>query len=165
MYECTASVVPSEHLVDLPTKDSVFQRIHGKDAKALSRAELGRESQWNVGYCNLEDAFIDAEAGVRVYYYRCLRSDSIRFKCGVAVDRINVVDSRSTGVVLEDGSEYSADLVIVAAGAWSNKLVSLGERMKAGLVQTYARRRGTMEEHVHHYKRQHGSQYIPTVPG
>ena len=112
-------------------REAVFQRIHGKNAQPPSEDGLADgKSRWNLAYCNLEDAFIDAEACVRVYYERCLEQDSISFRCGTAVDRI-CVDERGvcTGVLLEDGTRIASDLVLVAAGAWSNRLVYLEQRI------------------------------------
>ena len=77
----------------------------------------------------MEAAFIDAKETIQVYYDRCLTAAPIEFKCGCAVDYIDIVDNKSKGVVLEDGTTISADVVIVAAGAWSNRLVYLGDRL------------------------------------
>ncbi|KAF2008546.1 putative fructosyl amino acid oxidasesarcosine oxidase [Aaosphaeria arxii CBS 175.79] len=128
-YNLTKDLAQPEHLVDLPTRETLFQRIHGKDAKPLNRIVLGREPQWNVAYTNKEDAFIDAEAGIQVYYDRCLQYPSIRFRCGTEVDHINIDKGIAKGVVLADGSNLQSDMVIVAAGAWSSRLVSLGSRV------------------------------------
>lgn len=115
-----------DNIVELSNRDAVFQRIHGE----TSQPPLIKNSQWNTAYCNLEDAFIDAEESIRVYYHRCLRTPSISFRCGSAVANIDVVKNEARGVILNDGSAIGADLVVVAAGAWSNKLVYLGDRLK-----------------------------------
>lgn len=112
-------------LAEMTTPEAVYQRIHGLDAQPVPEKALGRERRWNLGYCNMEDAFIDAKECVRVYYERCLAQPSISFRCGVAVDRLRLENGRATGVALEDGQTLSADLTLVAAGAWSNKLVYL----------------------------------------
>lgn len=108
-----------------PSQRDVFQQIHGEGIELPSSGQ----SEWNVSYSNMLAAFIDAEESIRVYYQRCLRQPSITFRCGVAVRDIAITQGRASGVVLEDGSQLDAGLVIVAAGAWSNKLVSLGQRV------------------------------------
>lgn len=112
-------------LVDMTTPEEVYGSIHGEGAKPVSEKTLNRERRWNLGYCNRQDAFIDAKECVRVYYERCLACPSISFQLGVPVDRICVSNGRATGVILEDGQFLSAGLTLIAAGAWSNKLVYL----------------------------------------
>lgn len=119
----------TESYVELSNREEVFQRIHGKESQPPPLKDLGGTSQWNKAYCNLGDAFIDAKEAIQIYYDRCLKVSSINFRCGSAVDHINTVSGKARGVVLEDGSTIEADLVIVAAGAWSNKLVFLGNRV------------------------------------
>lgn len=111
--------------VEMKTPEEVYKRIHGQDVELVSEQTLGRERKWNRGYCNLEDAFIDAKECVRVYYERCLQQPSISFECGIAVERLCVENGRAVGVLLEDGRNLTADLTLVAAGAWSSKLVYL----------------------------------------
>jgi len=115
--------------VEMSTREEVFQRIHGKDSQPPSLSNLGRDSRWNRAYCNLEDAFIDAKESIQIYYNRCLKVPTIDFMCGSAVERIQILNSKADGVLLENGNTIQAQLVIVAAGAWSNKLVYLGTRV------------------------------------
>ncbi|KAL1961580.1 hypothetical protein VTN77DRAFT_1432 [Rasamsonia byssochlamydoides] len=116
----------SSSVVEMTSPEEVFRRIHGADARLLPEEELGRERKWNVGYCNLDDAFIDAEECVRIYYERCQAQPNITFQCGTIVQRICTgTDGRATGVVLTDGRTLPAELTLVAAGAWSNTLVFL----------------------------------------
>lgn len=112
-------------VIELPSPEAVYQRLHGQDARLVADDKLSTSRRWNRGYCNMDDAFIDAKECVRVYYERCLAQPSIEFRCGVAVDRICVENQRATGVILRDGTRLSASLVLVAAGAWSNSLVDL----------------------------------------
>ena len=123
------SLCRPQDVVESLSREEVFQQIHGTDARLPSLSELGGASKWNQAYCNLTAAFIDAKESIRIYYERCLRVPSIEFKCGSAVDRLKIVDKQAKGVVLENGSTIPADMVIVAAGAWSNKLVFLGDRL------------------------------------
>lgn len=112
-------------LVDMPTPEAVYRRIHGQNAQLVPEKTLKRDRKWNMGYCNLEDAFVNAEECVRVYYQRCLAQPSISFQCGVAVEKVCVSNGRATGVILENGQFLGADLTLIATGAWSNKLVYL----------------------------------------
>lgn len=115
-------------IVYTDTREEVFQRIHGSGTSPLGEEEIGHEPRWNLGYCNLNDAFIDATESIRIYYDRCRAQPSITFQCGNAVDRIETKDGVATGVALEDGRFLAADKVLVAAGAWSPKLVYLEGR-------------------------------------
>lgn len=117
-------------VVDMPDRTAVFERIHGREAVPRSTdALVSGTSRWNVAYCNLKAAFIDAEASIRIYHERCLQQRSISFMCGSAVKRIRVVEGAATGVVMEGGKQIDAELVLVAAGAWSNRLVHLEQRV------------------------------------
>ena len=120
----------SREIVDMPSREAVFQYIHGDGAQPPPPDSLaGGNSRWNIAYCNLDDAFIDAQASIQVYYERCLAQPSITFRCGSEVERISIEDGISEGVVLLDGSTIQAELVVVAAGAWSNRLVYLEQRV------------------------------------
>jgi len=127
--ERAKSLSSSENIVELLTREEVYQRIHGENSQPPSKTILGGNSKWNKAYCNLENSFIDAKACIQIYYDRCLKLPSINFMCGSAVDNIIIVEDKSRGVTLESGSIILADLVVVAAGAWSNKLVYLGNRV------------------------------------
>jgi len=127
--ERAKSLSSSENIVELLTREEVYQRIHGENSQPPSKTTLGGNSQWNKAYSNLENSFIDAKACIQIYYDRCLKLPSINFRCGSAVDNIIVVEDKSRGVTMESGSTIVADLVVVAAGAWSNKLVYLGNRV------------------------------------
>lgn len=106
-------------------RTDVFHRIHGTNAVLPSM----EHSDWNMGFSNMTAAFIDAEESIRVYYKRCMRQPSITFRCGIPVKEIVVDGTDVRGVLLENGDRIDADLVVVAAGAWSAKLVSLGQRV------------------------------------
>ncbi|KAI1334500.1 putative fructosyl amino acid oxidasesarcosine oxidase [Xylariaceae sp. FL0016] len=122
-------------LVEMRTRKEVFARIHGNDLEPVPEAELTRPARWNQGYCNLEDAFIDAEESIKVYYDRCCAQESITFRCGSAVDRIICRDGVAIGIVLEDDQELQADVVLVAAGSWSSKLVHLEDLMYSTAIE------------------------------
>lgn len=126
---------PPSAIVHMPTREAVFRAIHGPDTPLPDEASLpGGLARWNIGYCNRNNSFIDAKASVDVYYRRCLDVPSITFRCGTPVARIltDTASKTATGVVLEnEGSEVvNGDLVIVAAGAWSPRLVDVGTRIR-----------------------------------
>lgn len=128
MFRCAKRDYDRSTIVEMPTRAAVFRSIHGRDAQPRSLSELGGKSSWNMAYCNLGAAFIDAREDIRAYYHRALAVPQIKFRCGTPVDQIQLVNGRAKGVVMEDGTTVTADQVIVAAGAWSNKLVDLEGR-------------------------------------
>ena len=96
------------------------------------------------GYVNWNSGWADAEACVG-YALRKIERDGkgrVEIRAGVKVERLLVEEQeprkRCTGVRLEDGMEVMADLIIVAAGAWSPSLVDLqGRCLATGQVLTY----------------------------
>ncbi|TPX18484.1 uncharacterized protein E0L32_011597 [Thyridium curvatum] len=122
-------------VVHMKTPEEVFQRVHGKGAEPAPDSKLSKERSWNYGYCNLEDAFIDAKESIRVCYERCLEQPSITFRCGVPVHRISIQNGRATGVVLENGEVLAAGLTLVAAGAWSPRLVDLEGMIASSAIE------------------------------
>jgi sarcosine oxidase / L-pipecolate oxidase len=127
----------AKSIVEMSSAEQVFRRIHGVDTDLVPDDRLGRERKWVMGYTNLEDAFIDAEASVQVYYERCLSRKNIDFVCGTPVKSI-IKDSQSqtaTGVLLEDGRQLKAKLVLLAAGAWSNTLVNMEQLAYSSAIE------------------------------
>lgn len=122
-------------IVEDHCREDVFKRIHGEHSEAPALQTLNGKPLWNKSYCNLDDAFIDAEACIGIYVRRCQESPSITFRCGSGVSQINTQNSIFTGVTLEDGAFIRADQVIVAAGAWSNSLVDVGDRVQAKAIE------------------------------
>lgn len=51
------------------------------------------------------------------YFHDLHRANGVRLELGRGVERLNVHDGRVTGVVLSDGTEIAADLVVVGAGS------------------------------------------------
>lgn len=131
MFRCANRDYDRSTIVDMPSREAVFQSIHGSESQPRPVSEPGVKSNWNKAYCNLGAAFIDARECIRAYYNRCLNVPNINFRCGTPVDRLHLVNGHAKGVVMEDGNTITADRVIIAAGAWSNKLVDLGRRMNA----------------------------------
>lgn len=115
-----------DKMVYLNSSNEVFKSIHGENSIPNCKNCLGRETWWNYGYRNLSNGFIDAELSMKAYYERAKTFNNIKFT-------FNEVDSlqyypgtkKFKSVLLKNGKSFSSDLVIIAAGAWSGKLVNL----------------------------------------
>lgn len=118
----SGKVVPFEQ----NTTKEVFQNIHGVSENPVDSQVLGREHQWCKAYTNYQDGLIDAKKSIEAYYKKCLKCPSISFTFKEVEEIVYKEDSSTAkGVKLIDGEVILADLVIVAAGAWSCKLVDL----------------------------------------
>jgi sarcosine oxidase/L-pipecolate oxidase len=108
------------------TAEAVFQNIHGSSERPVSSELLGRKHQWCKGYTNNQDGFIDAKKSIDAYYKKCLRYPSITFTFKEVKEIVYEEDTvTAEGVKLVDGQVITGDLVVIAAGAWSCKLVDL----------------------------------------
>ncbi|KAL4764309.1 FAD-dependent oxidoreductase [Aspergillus foveolatus] len=118
----------------LPTKADVL-----KAAPAY-----GETLQVAGGYVNWSSGWADAEAGVRFAKQKLDKEGKVRFVHG-EVSRLlfSPVDNRTvTGVVLNDSKNttMTADLVILATGAWTAGLVDLrGRAVSTGQAIAYMR--------------------------
>lgn len=115
--------------------EEVFQSIHG-NSTSIKENELGRSKRWNKGYTNFANGFIDASASMKAYYERAKKIRNVSFK----FEEVEKIDyfrnaNKAKGVVLKSGETISADLVIVAAGAWSCKLVNLANVSKSSAIE------------------------------
>ncbi|KAG7893480.1 hypothetical protein KL906_003528 [Ogataea polymorpha] len=113
------------------SKEAVYKSIHGADAEPVAS-----NSRWNKGYTNYLNGFIDAEKSMKAYYERAKMYGNVRF-IFKEVDSIVYAPGscKAEGVKLVDGSTIAADLVIVAAGAWSCKLVNLDGVCKSSAIE------------------------------
>lgn len=86
------------------------------------------------GYVNWTSGWADAEACMRYLYSKVVATQRVHFVIGTAT-RLDIDHSTpkklARGVHLADGRTLSADLTIVAAGAWSSALLDLRGIMKA----------------------------------
>lgn len=86
------------------------------------------------GYVNWTSGWADAEACMRFVYGKVQATQRVRFVKGT-VARLDIdfngPQKRVRGAVLTDGRALSADLTIVAAGAWSSVLLDLRGMVKA----------------------------------
>ncbi|KAI9929161.1 hypothetical protein MW887_001565 [Aspergillus wentii] len=104
------------------------------------RAAPAFGSQLNVagGYVNWGSGWSDAEAGVRYVKQRLDADGKVLFQTG-ELERILFDDTgKATGVVLSDNTTLTADLVVLATGAWTAKLVDLrGRAISTGQAIAY----------------------------
>ncbi|EAW09589.1 NAD(P)/FAD-dependent oxidoreductase [Aspergillus clavatus NRRL 1] len=110
--------------------------------------EYGRELNVAGGYINWGSGWADAEAGVRFAKKKLDEAGKVAFKTG-EVDRLLYAEvqqaddsshRRVTGVILTDGTTLTADLVVLATGAWTGKLVDLrGRAISTGQALAYLR--------------------------
>ena len=95
----------------------------------------GGSGEW--GYVNRRSGWADAEAGMRWLRKRVETTGRVQFVCAEVV-RVVTEGKKVTGVTLRDGTVKRASLVILAAGAWTGRLIDLRGRATAtGQVLVY----------------------------
>ena len=116
--------------------------------EAIRRASGHSGSNGETGYVNWSSGWADAEVCVR-YAIDCLSTESkgrVTLRSNTKVRKLMFDQStnqgekgtRCTGAELEDGSRLGADLVILAAGAWSPSLIDLkGRAVATGQALAY----------------------------
>ncbi|KAL1971217.1 hypothetical protein VTN77DRAFT_169 [Rasamsonia byssochlamydoides] len=129
--------IEGDRVEELPTKAAVERVV----------PRYARGSDIAGGYVNWGSGWADAEAGVRFARKKLEQMGKVTFKTG-EVERLIFADEepqsqsqsqrKVTGVSLTDGTTISADLIILATGAWTPKLVDLRGRAEAtGQVLAY----------------------------
>ena len=108
----------------LPTQDAIRQAI----------GTGGVSGVW--GYINRASGWADADQSMRWLLRRAQDTGRITFVSGTA-SFLTHVGNKITGVTLDDGRTMSADLVILATGAWTGGLIDLYGRAVA-TAQTLA---------------------------
>lgn len=95
----------------------------------------------NWGYINFRSGWADAEAAMRWLRKRAEATSRINFRVGEVEKLATAVDGRTVhGAVCNDGTIITADLTIVATGAWTPKLIDLrGRAQSTGQVLCYLR--------------------------
>ncbi|KAI0459157.1 DAO-domain-containing protein [Xylaria acuta] len=115
-------------------------------AWAISKSSR-TEGEWaDWGYLNTGAGWADAEKSMQWLYNRVVETGRVTFVNGV-VETLETQtgeppakEQRVTGARLSDGRSFSADLVIVAAGAWTPSLVDLaGQAIATGQCVAYLR--------------------------
>ncbi|RJE22066.1 hypothetical protein PHISCL_05613 [Aspergillus sclerotialis] len=117
----------------LPTKSDVLRVAPA----------YGKEFNVAGGYVNWGSGWSDAEASVRYAKKLLDEEGKVAFKTG-EVEKLLFEDHRDqskvTGVALTNGNTITADLVILATGAWTAKLVDLrGRAVSTGQALAYIR--------------------------
>jgi len=82
------------------------------------------------GYANWSSGWADAEGAVRFLRAAVEKTRKVVFATGEAA-RLVEEDGRVVGVRLTDGTQVGAELTVLAAGAWTPRLVDLGGRSVA----------------------------------
>ncbi|KAK0637800.1 L-pipecolate oxidase [Lasiodiplodia hormozganensis] len=112
------------YLRHLTSNEAIFKRVNGQGFEPHAG-----EKQWNEGYLNEDVAFVNAEECMRVYYHKCRRQANASFLFGNPVKRVIIEGGVAKGVELADGKLLTADLVILATGAWTNTLLDLRDQV------------------------------------
>ncbi|GAW13960.1 hypothetical protein ANO14919_033520 [Xylariales sp. No.14919] len=110
---------------------------------AIGKA-TGTGGEWaDWGYVNTAAGWADATRSMRWLYDRVVETGRVAFVNGTAEalqTQTEKHEQRVTGARLADGRSFSADLVIVAAGAWTPTLVDLaGTAVATGQCLAYLR--------------------------
>lgn len=111
-----------------------FQKSRGLPVEWLSAAEVRRRephlaSGLAGGLFSPEDHQVDSRKLVGALHRAALAAGArIHERCGVR--RIIVDQDRAVGVELEDSSRVGADVVVLAAGAWSRRIGGLPPAMR-----------------------------------
>jgi len=97
--------------------------VENVDAAIMAhRFPAWRARRWAHGYFNPRAGWVEADEVVR-----CLANDArragVRIREGVRVERLAEEGSRVTGVMDREGRAHRADVVVVAAGAWTTAMV------------------------------------------
>ncbi|KAF9889130.1 hypothetical protein FE257_007619 [Aspergillus nanangensis] len=123
------------------------KKLEGKNVELLPSQEdvlragpaFGPNLGVSGGYVNWGSGWSDAEAGVRFAKKQLDEDGKVRFQTGEVQSLLHGADKRTvTGVVLADGTTVTADLVVLATGAWSTKLIDLrGRAVSTGQALAY----------------------------
>lgn len=94
------------------------------------------------GYVNWASGWSNAEASVRYAKKRLDEEGKVVFKTGEVKQVLfeQLSSPKATGVLLKDGTTLTADLIILATGAWTPKLVDLrGRAVSTGQAIAFIR--------------------------
>lgn len=125
--------IEGDNVVFLPSKADVLSVV----------PPYGETLDVAGGYVNWGSGWSDAAASVRFAKEQLGRDGKVVFRTG-EVERVLYDTSaerpRATGVALADGTTIAADLVVLATGAWTPKLVDLrGKAVATGQAIAYIR--------------------------
>ncbi|KAI9815292.1 MAG: hypothetical protein M1827_002772 [Pycnora praestabilis] len=119
---------------DIGDKDGVKELRSGREIDEVV-ATGGGSGMW--GYINRRSGWADAHAAMRYCRQKVEDTGRVDFVTGEAI-RLLLRGSTVEGVQLKGGDHIMANLVVLAAGAWTGKLVDLRGRAQAtGQVLAY----------------------------
>lgn len=110
--------------------EEVFKRIHGHNPPS------GHKTRWRKAYTNPQSGWIEAENAMKAYYEKCKKYKKIVFTFQ-EVEKIVYTSgtNKAEGVKFTSGAFLPVKLVIVAAGAWSCKLVDMEPVSKSSCIE------------------------------
>lgn len=108
-----------------------IRELHGQDE--IKKATGYEHVMGEYGYANFNSGWADAEACVAYTLRRIHKEggDRVTIRSGAKVEKLSFSGNTCTGAELSDGQSINADLVILAAGAWSPTLIDLQGRCLA----------------------------------
>ncbi|PHH62520.1 hypothetical protein CDD81_7093 [Ophiocordyceps australis] len=108
--------------------DDTVQLLESREALNQSLGISGHAGDW--GYLNKLSGWADAAKAMDWLYKRVEATGRVRF-VDAKVQQLETKGERVVGARLANGHVMLADLVLVAAGAWSGSLVDLRGRVEA----------------------------------
>lgn len=116
-------------------KEKEVQELKSREEIETTVGVGGGSGDW--GYVNWTSGWADAEAGMLFLRRKVEALNSVTFLTAT-VDSLMKEGTKITGVKTSTGEKLEADLVILATGAWTGKLVDLTGRAQAtGQVLCY----------------------------
>ncbi|THV81113.1 FAD dependent oxidoreductase [Aureobasidium pullulans] len=104
---------------------------------AAAATGKGGSSVGDFGYVNWRSGWADAEKGMRVLRARVEETNRVNF-LHASVSRLQFSNDAVTGCETDDGRVLTADLVVLATGAWTPALLDLRGRCSAtGQILSY----------------------------
>ncbi|KAJ9151292.1 FAD dependent oxidoreductase [Pleurostoma richardsiae] len=128
-----------ENVKDIAAKDpqlaDSISELSGVEAIRGAVGTGGTSGSW--GYINRSSGWADAEKSMAWLYDRVKETGRVQFVNGT-VTSLNTAGNAVTGVTVSTGQTLSAELVIVATGAWTGALVDLsGQATATGQILAY----------------------------
>jgi sarcosine oxidase/L-pipecolate oxidase len=118
-----------------PTLASRIRELPNRDAIRDCLGTAGSSGSW--GYINNNSGWANAAASMAWLFNKAQETGRVSFVAGTVVSLVHD-ETAVTGAKLSDGRVLSAELVVVAAGAWTGSLVDLaGQTMATGQVMGY----------------------------